>query len=236
MGATRRTAWFAAAVLGAFATAAAAEPPPVKGPWDGFGAGSSVTQKSTMTSSMAEMPATTTETRTTLVKVTDDACVIKTETEVGEEWMGQEMTIPRKATGTEDPNLPKPKVEDLGTEKVTVDGTDYECKKQKTVMDGSSGISWTHEKHGVLKVESTHQGGTSTILVTKLSTKVAVGGKEVDCRETKIVSKMQGGVETDMVTLESDAVPGRNVRSESTMKMAAMTTKTVSETTAFEAK
>ena len=233
MQSIRRTAWVAAAVLGAFSTASAGDPPPYKGPWDGFGAGSSVTTKST--TSMPGMDATSTETRQTLVKVTDEAYVVKSEMKVGEEWMGQEMTIPRKATG-EDPNLPKPKIEDLGTEKVTVDGQDYECKKQKTVTGDASAISWTHEKHGALKVESTYPTGGSTMLVTKLSTKVKVAGKELDCRETKVTSKMLGGMEMDMVSLDCDAIPGRSARSESTTKMGGVATKSVNEVVAFEVK
>jgi len=42
-----RTAFVAAAVLGAFSTAWAGDPPPVKNPWEGFGVGSTVTEKTT---------------------------------------------------------------------------------------------------------------------------------------------------------------------------------------------
>src|SRR5262245_52761498 len=129
---------------------AAAEETKVKLPWDGFGVGSFVHQKSTSTTTgpgMENVPPQVTEMKQTLVKVTDDAYTVKNETKMGEEWQGMEIPFPRKGTGAEqDTKGPKP--EDLGEEKVSVDGTDITCKKTRLVADGATTTSWTHEKHG----------------------------------------------------------------------------------------
>jgi len=231
-----RTAFVAAAVLGAFSTAWAGDPPPVKNPWEGFGVGSTVTEKTTASAPMPGMEPQTTETRKTLTQITDEAYVVKHETKVGDQWMPQDIPFPRKMTGKEDPNAPKPKVEDLGSEKVSVEGTDYDCKKQKTILPGSTSLTWTHEKHGILKMEGTTEGaGSTSMVVTKLATKATVAGKEIECRETKIATKMPQG-ETEILMLESDAVPGRGVRMEMAMKMGPMSTKSVTEVTSFEKK
>src|SRR5688500_13304232 len=88
-----------AALLVAVPSAFAAEP---KGVWDGFGVGSYVHQKSSTKMSgipnMPNMEPQVTESKQTLVKITDDAYLVKYETKMGEEWQGHEMPFPRKGT------------------------------------------------------------------------------------------------------------------------------------------
>src|SRR5262245_43346529 len=129
----RRIAFAALPVLAlvlASSPATAAEDAKVKVGWEGFGVGSYVHQKTTTKLSgpgMPEMPPQTTETKITLVKVTDDAFTVKSEAKSGEmDWQGTEVAIPRKGTGVEGKDE---KPEDLGEEKVTVEGTEIVCKK-----------------------------------------------------------------------------------------------------------
>jgi hypothetical protein len=228
-----RNGWVAAVVLGLAATSSAGETP-IKGPWDGFGVGSWVTSKDS--TAMAGMPAQSTETKQTLVKVTDAEYVISMEMKMGDMAMpAQEVKIPRIATGSPTTD-PKAVVEDLGKEKVTVDGSDYECVKKKTTLDGNATTTWTHDKHGVLKFEgSTANGGTTAMVVVKLSAKTTVAGKELECRQTKTSVKMMGA-DIETMAFECDGVPGRATKSEMTMKQAGMETKRTSEVIAFEAK
>jgi hypothetical protein len=224
------------AVLSLASPASAADAP--KGLWDGYGVGTWVTSKTTSKMTMPgmeAMPESVNESRQTLVKVTDAAWTIKTEMKTGEEWTNaMEMDIPRKAeavTGT------TPKPEDLGTEKVTVEGKDYTCKKQRVTTPAGTVTSWVSEEAGLLKSESTTPSGdTTSTTVTALAKKVKVGTKEVVCREQKSVSKLMGNESTTTFLL-SDAVPGHSVRTESTSSMGGgMKSTSVTETTAFEAK
>ena len=228
-----RKGWVAAVVLGLAATSFAGETP-IQGPWDGFGVGSWVTTK--QATAMAGMPAQSTETKQTLVKVTDAEYVISMEMKMGEMTMpAQELKIPRTAAGAPTSD-PKAVVEDLGKEKVTVDGTDYECVKKKTTIDGNATLTWTHDKHGLLKLEgSTAQGGTTAIVVVKLAAKTTVAGKDLECRQTKVTSKTTG-MDMETMMFECPGVPGRMVKSEMTMKQMGMESKTTTEVIAFEAK
>jgi hypothetical protein len=203
-----------------------------KGLWEGCGVGSFVHQKMTMTMSMAGVPPTTTEMKSTLVKVTDAAWTVKTETKVGEEWMGAEMDYPRKATGTA-PDAPKP--EDLGEEKVTVEGKDLACKKQQVKVGDQTVTTWTNDTYGVVRSESKGAGSETSSVLTKLAGKTKVGDREVEYRETTTTAKSAGS-ETKMVTWQSDAVPGHVLRTESVADMGAMKSTTVTETVAFEVK
>jgi hypothetical protein len=235
----------AVASLLSLAAVASAEPPKVKFPWDGFGVGSYVHTKVTTKMSMPGMPAMpeqpASETKQTLVKVTDEAFTVKTETKMGETWTGgTETVIPRKFTGEKMPVDTKVVPEELGTEKVTVEGTSYDCKKIKVKTGQVSVISWVHEKEGVLKSESDLGGGqgTTTMTVTSLSKKAKAGDKEVVCRESKTVSKTSMGgmnAETTITSLTSESVPGHQVRTEMVMA-GQMSMTTVTEVVAFEAK
>ena len=223
-----------AAVLAALAplSFAAFEP---KGMWDGCGQGSWVQMKTTTKTVMPgmEVPDSVSESRQTLVKVTDAEWVVKMETKTGDAWgNGMEITLPRVAPKGTEKDAPKP--EDLGADKVTIDGKEYAVKKWKTTVAGNTVISWTSDDQGLLKSESTGADMSSTTEVTSLSKSAKVGDKEVSCRETKTVTKAQGA-ENTTVMLTSDAVPGGSVRME--MSMAKPTTMTtVTETTGFEVK
>ncbi len=168
---------FAATTL--VATAALAGDAATRLPWDGFGVGSYVHLRSTTTMSVEGVPPQTSESKQTLVKVTDEAFTIKQETKVGEDWMGSEMPFPRKATGTPT-DVQGPKPEELGDENVSVDGKDYACKKVRYTAMGATTTTWTHATEGVLKSETKAAGTESTMTVTKLSTKVKAGDKEVE--------------------------------------------------------
>jgi hypothetical protein len=231
-----------AALLCLASVASAADPVKVKSPWD-FGVGSYVHMKMTSKMSMPgapAMPEQVSETKQTLVRITDEAWIVKTETKVGQTWMaGTEIPYPRKVSAEAVTKDAKVETEELGTEKVTVEGTAYDCKKMR--MKGTFGTTttWVHERHGALKIESEMQGGgSSTTTVTALAKKAKAGDKEVVCRESKMTSKISMGPttsETTTVTLDSEAVPGGMVRSETTMS-GQMSMTRVTEVIAFEAK
>ena len=209
-----------------------------KGEWDGFGQGSWVLMKTTSKTITADMqvPDTVTEMRKTLTKVTDAEWVVTMETKAGDTWgVSTPMTLPRVAPkGAPDPK-DMPKVEELGADKVTIEGKDYACKKQKVSFMGDVGLSWVSEEHGELKWESTEADGSTTRReVTSLAKKVKAAGKEVTCRETKTVAK-PAGIDTTIVVLASDDLPGHLVRMEST-EAGAVKTNTVTEVVAFEIK
>jgi hypothetical protein len=227
---------FAAVAAFVVASAAQAEDAPAwKDGWTSFKPGSSVTMKISMKMSMPGMPEQPpTETRQTLVSVTDKEYVVKTETNMMGTWSGQDMTFPRKATG-EGMDVKPPPVEELGEEKVSVEGTDYATKKTKIVSNGATVITWTSKEHGALKVETNGPDVKSTMVVTALAKKVTVAGKEVACKEMKTTATMAGS-ETSTVFLSSEAVPGGMVRMETTANNSGMNISTVTEVTAFEAK
>jgi hypothetical protein len=217
----------------------------VKGPWDGYAAGTWVHHKNTTTMQIpgVEMPPQVQETKQTLVQVTEEAWVVRTEVKMGESWMtGGEFPWPRKAPAVRTPDQPAPKVEELGSAPVTIEGKEYAAKKVRTTgtYPGGAGTvtttTWASEEHGVLRSETESPGGLSSVMETlSLSKKVKVGDKEVVGRETKTVSRMPGG-ETTMVAITSDAVPGLAVRAETTASIGGQKTVTLSELVGFEAK
>jgi hypothetical protein len=229
------------------ASAFAADAATYKMPWDGFGVGSYAQHRKTTKMELAMkvpgMPegGQTTETRQTLVKVTDEAYTVKHETKVGGSWQGTEMTIPRKF----DPRLMEmkdkmgAKVEDLGSENLKVDGKEYAAKKTKVEVAGATTVSWTHETLGLLKSEMTSSmGGTAMKTTTEVETfaaKVKVGEKDVVCKKTKTTSKASTG-DTTMSHWTSETVPGHQVKSESVMSMPQMKNVTTEELVAYEAK
>jgi hypothetical protein len=229
------------AVTALVGTAFAAET--LKLPWDGYGEGSFVLMKTTtktvMSGGPAEMPAMpeqVSEMRQTLVKITDKAYTIKSEIKVGDTWMPSEYDMPRVAT---DATKPEQKPEELGNEKLTVEGVEIDCKKQKMVVMGSTTISWTSEKYGLVKSETTGGQGDLKINLTKLKSTAKVKGKDVECRELTTTMKSEQ-MEMTSTTWTSDAIPGGSARVESTskMKMGEMTstTTTTQEVADFEKK
>ena len=207
-----------------------------KGMWDACGEGTWVETKTTSSREMPGMtlPANVSETRQTLVKVTDAEWVMKTERKAGGAWTGgMEIKITRIAPK----NLAAvPTPEDVGSESVTVEGKEYPCKKTKLVFAGMTTVSWVSADQGVLKTESQMLlGATATMQVTSLSKKATVAGKEIACRESKTVSKGPGS-EMSSVTLSSDAVPTHTVRQETTTAAGPAKIHAVTEVTAFEIK
>ena len=218
----------------AASVAKAEDAPGWKDPWVSFKPGSTATYKTTSTSSVPgakERPAL--ESRMTLVSVPEKEYVLRSEMKVGEAWTGRDLTIPRKAAKE---GVEPPKVEELGEEKVTVDGTEYACKKTKITILGTTRIAWVHKELGALKSEGPAPGGgTSSMVVTSLSKKFSVGGKDLVCKETTTTMPMAGS-ESTIVKLANDSVPGAEVRTETNTKRGPMTTTQVKELTAFEAK
>jgi hypothetical protein len=229
---------FVAASLALSAVALAGEEK-IKGPWDGLGVGSFVHQKTsskTAGGGMPDMPAQVTESKQTLIKITDDVYTVKNETKMGDDWQGMEIPWPRKAPVGPGVDVKEPKVEELGTEKVSVDGTDVSCKKTKTTVEGMTTTAWTNEKYGVVKSESSGSGTTMEMALTKLSAKAKIGAVEVEYREMTSTTKT-GALDMKTKIWLSDAVPGGMLRTESTTAMpGGMTTTSVTETIAFEKK
>ena len=223
----------ALAAVGALSVPALAADAP-KGPWDGYGVGTTVTMKQTMKVSMEGAPETSTQSRTTLVKITDAEYTLKMEQEMGGQWMApMEVPLPRKATAVAG-EAPKP--EDHGEEKVTVGGESIACKKTKSVVADTTTITWTNEKYGVVKSESSGAGDIKTTMaLTNVAKKVTVAGKEVECREQVVTSK-GGGFDSTTTMLFCDKIPGSIARSESNSTSSGMTTNVVAEVTAFEVK
>jgi len=227
------------ALLAALAAPVAAGEVAVPSPWDGFGEGSWVIQKTTNKQAGDEAATGETLQRVTLTKVTDQAYTIKAETKVGDEWMGSEYDAPRVAAATSEAGVDAPKPEDLGTEKLTIDGVSVECRKSKFVAMGSTSISWTHEKHGVVKTESTGPAGESRFEILKFKAIVKVKGKDVECQVTRTTFKSPQ-MDNVTTTYASPSIPGGTVRAEIASKMTFGDTKSestsVMEVTDFEKK
>ena len=205
-----------------------------KGLWEGCKEGSWVTTKTTQKVTMGTMkiPEQVSEARQTLVTVTDEAWTVRSERKKGDAWLkSTEVAIPRTVPEKYAKMADALKPEDLGTEKLTVDGKEYACKKTRVTIGKMVITNWVSEEVGVLKSENAGDI-SSSMQVTTLAKKAKIGEKEVTCRESRTVSKAAGS-ETNLVQLESDEVPGRAVRSEMTMAMPTQMT-TVTETTAFE--
>lgn len=217
------------------AVVAAPDASAVRLPWDGFGEGSTVHIRITSQVAFPGAPTSSTEQRQTLVKITPEHYVVKHETKVGEQWMGSEMNYPRKVTGPTTVPDSAVKPEDLGTEAVTVEGKEYLCKKQQVIVAGMTTVMWTHDKEGLLRTDSRGPGSETSRVVTRLSFKTTVAGKELDVRETTTTAKAMGSA-TTIKSWESRGVPGGAVRTEMVTEMSGMKTTSVSEVIAFEAK
>src|SRR5258707_904003 len=81
----------------------------------------------------------------TLVRLTDDAHTINREskTDTGWESSGEVSILRRDAAKPAPDDGSAPKVEDLGTEKVTVEGKAYDCKKSRTTFGDTVTTTWT---------------------------------------------------------------------------------------------
>ncbi len=245
---------FAVATALAIATPApAADAPRAKSPWEGFGVGSWVHVKKVkkMDFPGMAMPDEVTDVRETLVRRTDDAHTVGRESKTDETgWASTgEVSYPRRdAPGPAPGGGAAPKVEDSGTEKVTVEGKAYDCKKSRTTSGDTVTTTWTSASQGVLKteVESPEMNGRikDVRTVTAFAKKVNLAGTDLVCRETTTFTKFERpgvpsggpGDGTTAVELTSDAVPGRRVRMEISTKRLSASISSLEELVAFEAK
>ena len=243
---------FAVVTALAIATPAfAADASSAKSSWEGFGVGSWVRRKTTKKMDIPgmSMPEEVADVRETLVRLTDDAHTIRREskTETGWESSG-EVSYPRRDAAKPADDGSAPNVEDLGTEKVTVEGKAYDCRKSRTTLGDTVTTTWTSTSHGVLKteVEGPEMDGTirDVRTVTAFAKKAKLAGKELVCRETTTFTKFERpgvpsggpGDGTTAVELASDAVPGRRVRMEISTKRGPVSRSSLEELVAFEAK
>ena len=151
--------------------------------WKGFGVGTMVHMRTTTEMTMPQMPTggrkTVKEQKETLVKVTDEAYVVKAESKSADgKWEPlDESTIPKEKKSSA-------KVEDLGEGEVTVGGEKLACKRKKVTRteggDVVTMVAFVHDKHGVVRIEL-DQGGA--IQATKLSLQRKVGDMTLECRE-----------------------------------------------------
>jgi hypothetical protein len=226
----------AVASLVAASAAQAGDVSASKNPWTSFKPGSSVTMRTKITYPKGMPDDPPHEHRMTLVSLNDEEYVLKSETKSEDAWTDlEEKTHSRKPSSDDTDKKPAP-AQALGEEKLSVDGAIYVCKKTKTTSNGATEITWVHKQHGELKSETSGPGDKkSTTIVTALAKKVKVAGKEVSCRETKTSSSREG-VESTIVILTSDAVPGGTVRVEVSGTRQGVSVNSVTEVTAFEAK
>ncbi|MHC5010082.1 MAG: hypothetical protein ACYTG6_03910 [Planctomycetota bacterium] len=206
-----------------------------KSGWEGYGVGTMVHRRMTMRTSGPGMPApmnNVTETRSTLIRITETSFFIKEETKVGGQWTASESEVQRTGrAGT------PPQVEELGTEAVTVEGTAYPCRKQRVTWQEAAepyvAILWNHEEHGVLRMQTESGGQQIAFTVTKLEVSRTVGGTTVACREMEMTGGSMPGKITHLTSLQ---VPGGTVEMHMNMNQGGMQIENKTELLAFEIK
>ena len=181
--------------------------------WEGFGVGTMVQYRVTTTRGTdgGSVDSQSTEVKETLLKITDTAFEISKAHKATKDWSpATTYSLPRRTTA------PKRKLDEGGTEKIRVDGKDYDCRKLlvTTTTPGADGepsvetaTLWEHAEHGILKSEFKRER-TTTILVTKLSVRRRIGSRELSCRAFRVESGRQSGT-----WLLCPDVPGRLVES-----------------------
>lgn len=217
---------------------AGAGPTKRREPWEGFGVGTSITvvsKSKTVIVGAPAIPDTVEEERRTLVKITDLWYVVLAASKVDGKWdPGVELPFPRGSDAEEEGQGVT--TEDLGAEKVSIEGKEYACKKRKQTVPGTTLTSWVHAEHGILKSESTTPNDVAhTMTVTSLAKSVSVSGKVFVCRESRFTSKSPRA-ESTTVRVESDAVPGHIVRSEMVVRTKTATSESSEEVVAVELK
>jgi hypothetical protein len=213
------------------ATAAAADL--LRDPWAGFAPGSFVHQRTTTRTSVANRGDSATESRTTLVAADGPKVRLKSEFRVADgTWQAQEITIDPGAQGAVEAPRPEP----LGEEKVTVDGRELVCRKQRTVAAGVTTVSWVHPDLGVVRSESRSEGaGRTDVVLEKLAEKVRAGKDDVECRRVRTITTSAVGTSETAMWL-SPAVPGGVARSETLTVQGSVRVTMFTETVEFLAR
>ena len=223
-------------ILLALAVAPAARPPPpAGGGWGGGGGGARRPMRPPRPDNLN--PTRVEEIRYTLKSVTESKWWLSTEVRDAGRWIPtQEVYWDRPKTVTPGGSS-EATTEGLGVESVVVDGKAHACTKSRTTAPDSVSTSWVSEEHGLLKSEwkGTKRDGSVCMVVTALSKKVKVGQREIGCRESKTVIS-SAGREATALRLESDAVPGRLVRLESTSEGPDVSSTILKEAVAYEIK
>jgi hypothetical protein len=138
-----------------------------------------------------------------------------------------------------DPSAPGPaetaKTEALGEEKLTVDGRELVCRKQRTVLEGTTTVSWTHGEYGVVRSESRTGDASTRVSLEKLAVKTKAGAEEVECRQVVTTTTTAVGTSTTTMWV-STAVPGGVVRSETLSSHGGMRLAMVTNTVEFVVK
>lgn len=183
--------------------------------WSGCGVGSMIHIRQTQTITMPQLPAprkTVTETKETLLAVTDDGYKVKVETLNGGQWTTSEKVEPKVA-------MEQSKVEDAGTGTVSVGGTDYPCTKKTVTMtmanqpgQTQTWTIWENADKGILEVDQ--KGAQDSSLKTEeFDAPVTVGDQSVSARKFALSMQIHGHATTGTFWA-STAVPGRFVRQE----------------------
>lgn len=223
--------------------------------WSGFGVGTMIHHRTSTEMRIRGRPdaggKTSTETRMTLVEVTETEFVVKVEEREDGQWIATQEKEPRG--GEQDGAGLEVKAD--GEESITIEGKSYPCKR-RIVSDVSAvigdpmtrrepgprkgedgGTVWEHETLGILKVEtSTTADGetaTTTQVVTRLNVSHHVDDTEISCREMTWTTNMVGG---KTVMLESAAVPGRTVLTTGEVKQGPITMTHIKELVGFTTK
>ncbi len=182
--------------------------------WEGYGVGTMTHRRITQVFRMAGQPdpkKTVAEEKKTISEITETEIVIKVESLESGQWT---TTEEREKKGDQ----LTPKVEDQGTETVTLDGTDYECAKKKVEwMKGEkldeTAIVWAHPEKGILKIKVTGKQD-ATLTVTDTDASWTVGEHALEGRVLAMTVTIQMGMKLKGKAHMSQDVPGSLVKND----------------------
>lgn len=198
--------------------------------WEGYAVGSTYTTRTTTKGQMAGRTMNNvTETRHTLVKVTDTHHHVKTETKMPTgQWLpGTVRQEARKKNVTFE-------TKEAGTEAVTVGGTAHTCKKViGTKIEAGKRETmtfWVHDSLGVLRYEMNEvvEGRKMAVkgLVTKLDVEKTIGEHSFACRELEMSVDVPGMGAMKRTQLMTNTGPAGSLYSTGTMSPGGMGTMT----------
>lgn len=182
--------------------------------WESYGVGTMTHRRMSQDVVMPGQPRTpkmVMEEKQTLVEITKTEYVIKIETLEKGTWSTKTKREKKDA-------LLKAKVEDQGTETLTLGGTAYPCTKKKVTWTKDDQIQeiaivWTHAEKGILKMRARAEMDMTTTVrafeATKKVGEVTLLGRTLDT--TMITAR---GMTLKGSTLRSLDVPGNLVRNE----------------------